>query len=152
MKDDCVVIGTGLVGSIFVCKKTKENKKNSLIDKCPHISENGNTQFSEGTNIHRFHFFHTGNKRVWDYMYSLMAFDRFTHSPIAEYHDDINDLHFSTNKFHQLWRAETPEESIFLMGSNRYEKPRNNYSFADYKNYGMDYVLKMPLQEVQCPN
>jgi UDP-galactopyranose mutase len=154
MKYDYVIVGTGLFGSIFACEKTKQGKKCLVIDKRPHLGENCYTQSSEGINVHIYGapIFHTSNKRVWDYMNSLMEFNRFTNSPIARYQDEMYNVPFNIKTFHQLWGGITPEETISFVGSDIHEKPINNYSFAGYKYYDMDDVVEMALQEALCPN
>ena len=110
---DYLIVGAGLYGAIFAHGMTCAGKKCLVIDKRAHVGGNIYTENVEGINVHRYgaHIFHTSNKKVWDYMNSFAEFNRYTNSPIARYKDELYNLPFNMNTFHQLWGVTTPEEA-----------------------------------------
>ena len=63
--------------------------------------------------MHKYgaHIFHTSNKEVWDFVNSIVPFNRYTNSPIANYKGKLYNLPFNMNTFYQLWGVTTPEEA-----------------------------------------
>ena len=63
--------------------------------------------------MHKYgaHIFHTNNKEVWDFVNSLVEFNRFTNSPLADYKGKRYNLPFNMNTFHQMWGINTPAEA-----------------------------------------
>ena len=88
---DYLVVGTGLFGSIFAYEANKRGKKVLVIDKRDHVAGNIYTENVEGINVHKYgaHIFHTNNKEVWDFVNSIVAFNRYTNSPIANYKNNF---------------------------------------------------------------
>jgi len=81
----------------------------------------------EGINVHQFgaHIFHTNNKEVWDFVNSLVEFNRYTNSPIANYHGELYNLPFNMNTFCQLWPdVKTPEDARRRIDEQRREAIR----------------------------
>lgn len=76
-----------------------------MIDKRGHIGGNIYTEEVEGIQVHRYgaHIFHTSRKQVWDYINQFAEFNHFVNSPIAVYKDELYNLPFNMNTFHQLW-------------------------------------------------
>ncbi len=112
-KYDYLIVGAGLYGAIFASEMTKAGKNCLVIDKRDHIGGNVYTENVEGINVHKYgaHIFHTSNKKVWDYMNSFAEFNRYTNSPIAKYKDELYNLPFNMNTFHELWGVTTPDEA-----------------------------------------
>ena len=110
---DYLIVGAGLFGSVFAHEMKKAGKKCLVIDKRSHIGGNIYTRESEGINVHEYgaHIFHTDNKAVWDYMTRFAEFNRFTNEPIAIYRDEVYNLPFNMNTFHQMWGIRTPGEA-----------------------------------------
>ena len=54
----------------------------------PNIAGNIYTENIEGINVHKYgaHIFHTNNKAVWQYVNQFAEFNRYTNSPVANYH------------------------------------------------------------------
>ncbi len=113
MKYDYLIVGAGLFGSIFAYEVGRKGKKCLVIDRRPHIGGNIYTEEIEGINVHKYgaHIFHTSNKEVWDYVNSFAEFNRYTNSPVARYKDELYNLPFNMNTFHQLWGVKTPDEA-----------------------------------------
>ena len=84
-----------------------------VIDKRDHIGGNIYTEEIEGIQVHKYgaHIFHTSNKTVWDYVNQFAEFNHFVNSPIAVYKDELYNLPFNMNTFHQLWGVRTPAEA-----------------------------------------
>ena len=84
-----------------------------VIDKRGHIGGNIYTEEVEGIQVHRYgaHIFHTSRKQVWDYINQFAEFNHFVNSPIAVYKDELYNLPFNMNTFHQLWGVRTPAEA-----------------------------------------
>jgi len=111
---DYLIVGAGLFGAVFAHEMTKAGRSCLVIDKRNHIGGNVYTENIEGINVHKYgaHIFHTSNKKVWDYMNSFAGFNRYTNSPIAQYKDEVYNLPFNMNTFHELWGVSTPKEAM----------------------------------------
>ena len=113
MKYDYLIVGSGLFGATFAHLATKQGKKCLVIDKRPHLGGNVYCENIEGINVHKYgaHIFHTNNKEVWDFVNSIVEFNRYTNSPVANYKGKLYNLPFNMNTFHQMWGVKTPEEA-----------------------------------------
>ena len=91
---DYLIVGAGLFGAVFARQATKAGRKCLVIDKRDHIAGNIYTESIEGIQVHRYgaHIFHTNNKRVWDYVNEFAVFNRYTNSPVANYHGELYNL------------------------------------------------------------
>ncbi len=112
IKYDYLIVGSGLFGATFAYFANKMGKKCLVIDKRSHLGGNVYCENIEGINVHKYgaHIFHTNNKDVWDFVNSLVPFNRYTNSPIANYHGQLFNLPFNMNTFYQMWGLTTPEQ------------------------------------------
>ena len=110
---DYLIVGSGLFGATYAFKATNAGEKCLVIDKRPHLGGNLYCEKVEGINVHKYgaHIFHTNNKEVWDFVNSLVPFNRYTNSPVANYHGQLFNLPFNMNTFYQMWGVNTPEAS-----------------------------------------
>ena len=110
---DYLIVGAGLFGAVFAHEAKKAGKKCLVIDKRNHIAGNIYTENVEGINVHRYgaHIFHTNNKAVWQYVNQFAEFNRYTNSPVANYHGQIYNLPFNMNTFNKMWGVVTPAEA-----------------------------------------
>ena len=110
---DYLIVGSGLFGSAFAYKAHQEGKKCLVIDKRSHLGGNIYCENKEGINVHKYgaHIFHTSNKKIWDFVNSLVEFNRYTNSPVANYQGKLYNLPFNMNTFYQMWGVITPEEA-----------------------------------------
>lgn len=110
---DYLVVGAGLFGSVFAREAANKGKKVLVIDKRPNIAGNVYTEDIEGIHVHKYgaHIFHTNNKEVWDYVSRFATFNRFTNSPVANYHGELYSLPFNMYTFNKMWGVVTPEEA-----------------------------------------
>ena len=109
---DYLIVGAGLFGSTFAYFARKRGKRCLVIDKRPHLGGNIYCEENEGINVHKYgaHIFHTSNKEVWNFVNSIVEFNRYTNSPVANYQGKLYNLPFNMNTFYQMWGVRTPEE------------------------------------------
>lgn len=112
-KYDYLIVGSGLFGATFAYRANQVEKKCLVIDKRPHLGGNVYCEKIEGINVHKYgaHIFHTSNKEVWDFVNSIVAFNRYTNCPVANYKGKLFNLPFNMNTFYQMWGVTTPEEA-----------------------------------------
>ena len=112
-KFDYLIVGSGLFGAAFANIATKAGKRCLVIDKRPHLGGNVYCENIEGINVHKYgaHIFHTNNKQVWDFVNSIVEFNRYTNSPVANYKGKLYNLPFNMNTFYQMWGVITPAEA-----------------------------------------
>ena len=84
-----------------------------MIDKRPQLGGNVYCEETEGIHVHKYgaHIFHTSDKEVWDFVNSIVEFNRYTNSPVANYKGKLYNLPFNMNTFYQMWGVLTPEET-----------------------------------------
>ena len=113
MKYDFLIVGSGLYGATFAYFAKKAGKKCLVIDKRPQLGGNVYCEEVEGINVHKYgaHIFHTSNKEVWDFVNSIVEFNRYTNCPVANYKGKLYNLPFNMNTFCQMWGVTTPEEA-----------------------------------------
>lgn len=122
-KYDCLIVGSGLFGATYAFLEKKRGKKCLVIDKRPHLGGNIYCENIEGINVHKYgaHIFHTSNKKVWDFVNSIVEFNRYTNSPVANYKGKLYNLPFNMNTFYQMWGVITPEEAANIIEEQRKE-------------------------------
>ncbi len=120
---DYLIVGSGLFGATFAYFARKRGKRCLVIDKRPQLGGNVYCESIEGINVHKYgaHIFHTSSKEVWDFVNSIVPFNRYTNSPIANYHGKLYNLPFNMNTFHQMWGVTTPEEAMAKIDEQRAE-------------------------------
>ena len=108
-----LIVGSGLFGATFAYRAKQTGKTCLVIDKRPHLGGNVYCENIEGINVHKYgaHIFHTSNKQVWDFVNSIVEFNRYTNCPVANYRGKYYNLPFNMNTFHQMWGVTTPEEA-----------------------------------------
>ena len=112
-KFDYLVVGSGLFGATFAYRAKQLGKKCLVIDKRSHLGGNVYCEKIEDINVHKYgaHIFHTSNKKVWDFVNSIVEFNRYTNCPVANYKGKLFNLPFNMNTFFQMWGVTTPEEA-----------------------------------------
>lgn len=114
MKYDYLIVGSGLYGATFAYRATRAGKKCLVIDKRPQLGGNVYCESIEGINVHKYgaHIFHTSNKEVWDFVNSIVEFNRYTNCPVANYKGELYNLPFNMNTFNRMWPdVHTPAEA-----------------------------------------
>ena len=112
-KYDYLIVGSGLFGATFAYFARKQGKKCLVIDKRPYLGGNIYCENVEGINVHKYgaHIFHSSNREVWNLVNSIVEFNRYTNSPVANYKGMLYNLPFNMNTFYQMWGVITPEEA-----------------------------------------
>ena len=112
MKYDYLIVGAGLFGAVFAHEAVKAGKTVLVVDKRPHIAGNVYTEDVEGIHVHKYgaNIFHTNNRTLWNYVNQFAEFNRFTNSPVANYHGELYSLPFNMYTFNKMWGVVTPEE------------------------------------------
>ena len=123
MKYDYLIVGSGLFGAVFAHCATMQGKKCLVIDKRPHLGGNLYCEDIEHIHVHKYgpHIFHTSNKKVWNFVNSIVEFNRFTESPVAFYKGKAYNLPFNMNTFTQMWGVLTPDEARQKIDEQRKE-------------------------------
>ena len=120
---DYLIVGAGIYGATFACMAHRQGKSCLVIDKRNHLGGNIYCENIEGINVHKYgaHIFHTSNKKVWDFVNSIVEFNRYTNSPIANYKGKQYNLPFNMNTFYQMWGVLTPAEAQAKIKEQRQE-------------------------------
>lgn len=120
---DYLIVGSGLYGATFAHQARRAGKDCIVIDKRQHLGGNVYCEEIEGIHVHKYgaHIFHTSNKRVWDFVNSIVPFNRYTNSPVANYRGELYNLPFNMNTFHQMWGVVTPEQAQAKIEEQRAE-------------------------------
>lgn len=110
---DYLIVGAGLFGAVFAYEAKKKGKKCLVIDKRAHVGGNVYTEDIEGIAVHKYgaHIFHTSNKEVWEYVQQFAEFNRYTNSPVANFHGEIYSLPFNMYTFNKMWGVVMPDEA-----------------------------------------
>lgn len=136
---DYLIVGSGLFGATFAHLAMKQGKRCLVIDKRHHSGGNIHCEDINGINVHKYgaHIFHTSDKEVWDFVNSIVPFNRYTNSPVAMAPDGrLYNLPFNMNTFYRMWGTTTPaqaqaqlseqrREAIMRMKAEGVSEPRN---------------------------
>ena len=145
---DYLIVGSGLYGATFAYRAKHAGKKVLVIDKRPHLGGNVYCEEIEGINVHKYgaHIFHTNNKDVWDFVNSIVEFNRYTNCPVANYKGEIYNLPFNMNTFNRMWpEVHTPAQAQSKIDEQKAEavaalggrEPKNLEEYTE-KQWGRD--------------
>ena len=128
---DYLIVGSGLYGATFAYLARKNGKKCLVIDRRPDLGGNIFCENIDGIHVHKYgaHIFHTSSKKVWDFVNSFAIFNRYTNSPVANFHGKLFNLPFNMNTFYQIWGVTTPAEA-----SARIEEQKKQSGITEPKN------------------
>lgn len=120
---DYLIVGAGIFGAAFARIMTERGKRCLVVEKKEHVAGHIYTRKEAGIDVHVFgaHIFHTSNDEVWEFVNRFAQFNRYTNSPIANYHGEIYNLPFNMNTFNKLWGVVTPEEAKAVIAAQRAE-------------------------------
>ena len=126
-KYDYLIVGSGLFGATFAYQAHQAGKKCLIIDKRPHLGGNVYCEDIEGIHVHKYgaHIFHTSNKEVWDFVNSIVEFNRYTNCPVANYQGKLYNLPFNMNTFYQMWGVTTPDAALAKIEEQKAEALNN---------------------------
>ena len=125
-KYDYLIVGTGLFGATFAWRARQAGKSCIVIDRRTHVGGNVYCEDVEGIHVHHYgaHIFHTNNEEIWRFVNSLVPFNRYTNSPVANYQGKLYNLPFNMNTFYQMWGVHTPAEATAKLEEQREEARR----------------------------
>ena len=118
---DYLLVGSGLFAGVFAYYAKKSGKTCLVLEKREHAGGNIYCENIEGINVHRYgaHIFHTSNREVWNFVNSLVEFNRYTNSPVANYKGEMYNMPFNMNTFSRMWGISTPEEAKKIINEQR---------------------------------
>ena len=56
---------------------------------------------------------------MWDFVNSIVEFNRYTNSPVANYRGKLYNLPFNMNTFYQMWSVKSPAEAMAKLEEQR---------------------------------
>lgn len=120
-KYDYLIVGAGLYGACFAYRAKQLGYSVLVVEKRNHIGGNIYCENIEGINVHKYgaHIFHTSDKEVWDFVNSLVPFNRYTNCPVACYEGKLYNLPFNMNTFYQMWGVTTPAAATDMLERQR---------------------------------
>lgn len=123
---DYLIVGSGLMGATFAWRARQAGRTCLVIDRRDHVGGNIYCEEREGINVHRYgaHIFHTNNEEIWQFVNSLVPFNRYTNCPVANYKGRLYNLPFNMNTFYQIWGVRTPAEANAKLEEQRAEARR----------------------------
>ena len=128
---DVLIVGAGLYGAVMANRAKAAGLRPLVLDRRNHIAGNVYTEKVEGIHVHRYgaHIFHTNDPAVWEFVNRFAVFNRFTNSPVANYHGELYSLPFNMYTFNRMWGVVTPEEARAKIEEQRRQagiaEPRN---------------------------
>lgn len=120
---DYLIVGAGLFGATVAYRARKAGKRVLVLDRRNHIGGNIYCEVIEGIHVHKYgaHIFHTDNREVWQFVNSLVEFNRYTNCPVANYQGRLYNLPFNMNTFAQMWGVTTPTEAQAIIDEQKAE-------------------------------
>lgn len=107
---DYLIVGSGLFGSVFAHEMTEKGYKCLVIEKKKHTGGLVHCEEKEGICIHKYgpHIFHTSSQRIWKYVNRFVDFNKYVHTPIANYKGKLYNLPFNMYTFYEMWGIMSP--------------------------------------------
>ena len=157
---DYLIVGSGLYGSTFNYLARKAGKTTLVVEKRETIGGNLYCENIDGLFVHKYgpHIFHTDNKKVWDFVNSLVEFTPYQNQPISKSGKKLYNLPFNMWTFHQLWGTITPEEAKEKIESQKFKGTVTNLEEQALSLVGKDIYKKLIKFYTQkqwgreCPN
>lgn len=118
---DYLIAGGGLFGGVFAQQAVAHGKRCLVVERRDALGGNIRCQEIAGIQVHQYgaHIFHTSNEAVWEYVNRFVSFNRFTNSPLANYHGELYNMPFNMNTFHAMWGVVTPQQAKERIESQR---------------------------------
>ena len=157
---DYLIVGSGLYGSTFNYLARKAGKTTLVVEKRETIGGNLYCENIDGLFVHKYgpHIFHTDNKKVWDFVNSLVEFTPYQNQPVSKSGKKLYNLPFNMWTFHQLWGTITPEEAKEKIESQKFKGTVTNLEEQALSLVGKDIYKKLIKFYTQkqwgreCPN
>ncbi len=159
-KYDYLIVGSGLYGATFNYLAIKAGKTTLMLERRDTIGGNLYCDNIEGIFVHKYgpHIFHTDNKKVWDFVNSIVEFTPFQNQPISKSGIDIYNLPFNMWTYYQLWGINTPEEAQLKIEQQKYKGEVKNLEEQALSLVGEDIYNKLIKSYTkkqwgrECPN
>ena len=157
---DYLIVGSGLYGSAFNYLARKEGKTTLIVEKRNTTGGNLYCENVEGIFVHKYgpHIFHTDNKKVWDFVNSIVEFTPFMNQPFSKMDKDLYNLPFNMWTYHELWGVLTPEEASKKIDEQKYQGDVKNLEDQAMSLVGKDIYQKLIKSYTEkqwgreCPN
>ena len=132
---DYILVGSGLYNGVFAWYAAKAGKTCLVLEKRNHLGGNIYCETIEDIHVHKYgaHIFHTNNKEVWNYVNEFAEFNRFTNSPVDNYHGELYSSPFNMYTFNKMWGVVTPEETAAKIAEQRKEITGEPQNFEEQK-------------------
>jgi len=142
---DYLIVGSGLYGSAFNYLARKEGKTTLIVEKRNTTGGNLYCENVEGIFVHKYgpHIFHTDNKKVWDFVNSIVEFTPFMNQPFSKMDKDLYNLPFNMWTYHELWGVLTPEEASKKIDEQKYQGDVKNLEDQAMSLVGKDIYQKL---------
>ena len=142
---DYLIVGSGLYGSAFNYLARKEGKTTLIVEKRNTTGGNLYCDKIEGIFVHKYgpHIFHTDNKKVWDFVNSIVEFTPYMNQPLSKMDNNLYNLPFNMWTFNQLWGVLTPEEANNKIKEQKYQGEINNLEQQAMSLVGKDIYEKL---------
>ena len=120
---DYLIVGSGLFGATIAYRLRQAGKTCLVVDKRLHTGGNVYCENVGGVHVHKYgaHIFHTNDDEVWRFVTGLVEFNRYTNSPVANYHGKLYNLPFNMNTFYQMWGVTTPEQAMAKIEEQKHD-------------------------------
>ena len=157
---DYLIVGSGLYGATFNYLARKAGKTTLVVEKRETIGGNLYCENIEGIFVHKYgpHIFHTDNKKIWDFVNSIVEFTPYQNQPVSKSGKKLYNLPFNMWTFHQLWGTITPEEAKEKIESQKFKGTVTNLEEQALSLVGKDIYKKLIKFYTQkqwgreCPN
>ena len=159
MKFDALVIGAGYAGAVTARQLAEAgNMRVLVLERRDHIGGNAyDCKDDAGVLIHRYgpHIFHTGDKRVYDYLSRFTTWLPYEHRVVANVHGQLMPVPFNLDSLEiafgdrapalreKLLAAYGPERKITILELRKNTDP-DLAELADYvyENVFVNYTMK----------
>ena len=157
---DYLIVGSGLYGATFNYLAKKAGKTTFVIEKRNTIGGNLYCENIEGIFVHKYgpHIFHTDNKKVWDFVNSIVEFIPFQNQPVSNSRNKLYNLPFNMWTYNQLWGIITPDDAKTKIEEQKYKGEVHNLEDQALSLVGNDIYEKFIKSYTQkqwgreCPN
>lgn len=114
VKDDILIVGAGLYGSVFARVATDNGYKVKVIDIREHIGGNIYTKRENNIDIHVYgpHIFHTNSDKIWNFVNTYAKFNQYRHTVKVIHKNDLYSFPINLFTLYQLFGVTDPQSAI----------------------------------------
>lgn len=110
---DYLIVGAGFAGSVMAERLAQSGSRVLLCDKRPHIGGNAYDHYDQaGILVHKYgpHIFHTGCKRIFDYLSRFTQWRPYEHRVLASVGNQLVPFPINVDTVNQLYGLKLNEE------------------------------------------